>query len=261
MLKREGRESVGSRPKRLHRVLKQTQMPRYFQVAAVLRKRVRDGVWPVGTRISTIDELEAEFGVARVTVRQAIDILRNEGALETRQGSGTYVVDDLAEERWLHLGTSWSELLAPIAHNVPRLVPVRHGEAIAPPVIAPDEGAAAAGYVFLRSVQSRQGKPYALARIHVADHIYKRAPKAFARRVALAVIREMKGVKLKSARQTMEIGEADIEAAQLLDLRLNAPVVEARVTAVDGRGIVIYVGQITYRGDCVRISIELGGDR
>lgn len=236
-------------------------MPRYFQVAAVLRQRVRDGIWPVGTRIATIDALEAEFGVARVTVRQAIDILRNEGAVETRQGSGTYVVDNLAEERWLHLGTSWSELLAPIEQNVPRLVPVRHGEAIASPMIGLEEGSAADDYVFLRSVQSRRGKPYALARVHVAEHIYRRAPKQFARRVALAVIREMKGVKLKSARQTMEIGEADLEAAQLLDLRLNAPVVEARVTAVDTRGIVIYVGQITYRGDCVRISIELGDDK
>lgn len=236
-------------------------MPRYFQVAAVLRKRIKDGLWPVGTRISTIDALEAEFGVARVTIRQAIDILRKEGALEARQGSGTYVVDSLAEERWLHLGTSWSELLAPIEHNVPRLVPVRHGEAIAPPLIAPDEGTPAPDYVFLRSVQSRQGKPYALARVHVARHIYRRAPKQFARRVALAVIRELKGLRLKSARQTMEIGEADIEAAQLLDLRLNAPVVEARVTAVDAQGIVVYVGQITYRGDCVRMSIELGDDR
>src|SRR4029077_17588686 len=50
-----------------------SRVPRYLQVASVLTRRIRDGHWSVGGRIATLEELEHEFGVARVTVRQAID--------------------------------------------------------------------------------------------------------------------------------------------------------------------------------------------
>ena len=44
--------------------------------------------------------------------------------------------------------------------------------------------------------------------------------------------------------------------------RLNAPTAEARCVVTDAAGMVIYVGEITYPGDCVRLNIELiGGGR
>ena len=48
-----------------------SRVPRYLQVASVLRRRIRDGHWLVGDKIATLEELEREFSVARVTVRQA----------------------------------------------------------------------------------------------------------------------------------------------------------------------------------------------
>ena len=49
-----------------------SRVPRYLQVASVLRRRISDGFWPVGARIATLEELEKEFDVARVTVRPAL---------------------------------------------------------------------------------------------------------------------------------------------------------------------------------------------
>src|SRR5688500_6066372 len=66
-----------------------SRIPRYVQVASVLRRRIRDGRWAVGERIATLEALEREFGVARVTVRQAIDLLQSEGLVESFQGRGT----------------------------------------------------------------------------------------------------------------------------------------------------------------------------
>ena len=63
----------------------------YIQVASVLRSRIQTGQWSAGEKISTLEELEREFEVARVTVRQAVDILREEGLLQARQGLGTFV--------------------------------------------------------------------------------------------------------------------------------------------------------------------------
>jgi GntR family transcriptional regulator len=43
---------------------------------------------------------------------------------------------------------------------------------------------------------------------------------------------------------------------------LNAPTAEARCVVTDKAGVVIYIGEITYPGDCVRLNIQLiGGER
>jgi GntR family transcriptional regulator len=235
-----------------------SRVPRYLQVASTLRRRIRDGRWAVGDRIATLDELEREFDVARVTVRQAIELLQAEGLLKSHQGRGTFVTKALAHDRWLQLATDWESLIAPIRDHVPELLPA--GAETAPrigPRIEQDDGIAAPGYVAIRSIQKRDGKPYAYARVHVARHIHAKASKAFASRVALAVLSEMQDVAIARARQTVLVGAADLDTAQHLGIALNAPTAEARCVVTDKEGVVIYVGEITYPGDYVRLNIEL----
>ena len=50
-----------------------------------------------------------------------------------------------------------------------------------------------------------------------------------------------------------------METARNLGIALNAPTAEARCVVTDASGMVIYVGEITYPGDCVRLNIELIG--
>jgi GntR family transcriptional regulator len=233
-----------------------SRVPRYLQVAAVLRRRLRDGIWAVGDRISTLQELEHEFGVARVTVRQAVDLLQNEGLLRSHQGRGTFVTKSVDHRRWLQLATDWESLISMIRENVAHRLPTTKAGA---PRIEEGEGKPASSYVYLRSLQTRGNEPFGYARVHLARHLYAKAPKAFASRAALVVLAEMKSLAISRAHQTFTIGTADVETAKLLDIGLNAPTAEARCVVTDRDGIVIYVGEITYRGDCVRINIELRG--
>jgi GntR family transcriptional regulator len=129
-----------------------------------------------------------------------------------------------------------------------------------PPRIETGDGAPAPAYVFLRSIQKQGGRPYAYARVHVAKHIHARAPKLFASRAALAVISEMDDLDIARTYQTLAIGAADMDMARNLGIALNAPTAEARCVVADASGTVIYVGEITYPGDCVRLNIELIGE-
>ena len=49
-------------------------VPRYAQLADLMRQRIARGAWPQEHRIPSLETLMEEFGVARVTVRQAIDL-------------------------------------------------------------------------------------------------------------------------------------------------------------------------------------------
>lgn len=61
------------------------------QVIGVLQSAISSGRWPTGTRLPTESELAQEYGVSRVTLRQAVQALVHVGLLETIQGSGTFV--------------------------------------------------------------------------------------------------------------------------------------------------------------------------
>ena len=66
-------------------------LPRYAQLADLLRQRIARGVWKEGDLLPSLDALVAEFGVARVTVRQAIERLARENLVSPQRGRGTFV--------------------------------------------------------------------------------------------------------------------------------------------------------------------------
>jgi len=234
---------------------RRSPVPLYLQVAAALRRRIEVGLWQPGEKISTLEELEAEFQVARVTVRQAIDLLQKEGLVQCRQGKGTFVVRSGGDKHWLSLQTDWPSLIATIRDNVPHFVPV--GDAPPRPRLEPGEGQPAPDYKYLRSLQCRGVEPFGLVGAHIARHIYERAPEAFSIRTALPVLVEMEDVPIARAHQTVVIGSADTEAAELLKIPLNAPTAEAHCVVVDDDDVAIYVADIIYRGDCVKLDINL----
>lgn len=67
-------------------------VPPYRQIAAILRKRIADGEIPVGRRIPSLTDMDKEFEVARDTLQKAVQVLRDEGLVETARGMGVYVI-------------------------------------------------------------------------------------------------------------------------------------------------------------------------
>jgi DNA-binding GntR family transcriptional regulator len=80
-------------------------LPRYLQVASTLRTAIVRGVYPVGSRLPTEDELRRRFGVSRHTVREALRQLRNDALITSRPGSRpTVAVPGLPKEHVLFGG-------------------------------------------------------------------------------------------------------------------------------------------------------------
>jgi len=73
----------------------------------------------------------------------------------------------------------------------------------------------------------------------------------------LKVLKETPGVHIAKAQQTLTVNAADIEAAQLLDVSVNSPVAIVRRSASDRAGTLFYYSHGTYRGDQVRLEINL----
>ncbi|GAA3398631.1 GntR family transcriptional regulator [Cryptosporangium minutisporangium] len=65
--------------------------PLYRQLADLLRADIRGGVYGPGAAIPSEANLIERYGVARNTVRLAMEVLRDEGLVVTRHGCGTFV--------------------------------------------------------------------------------------------------------------------------------------------------------------------------
>lgn len=65
--------------------------PPYRQIAGMLRGAISSGRLPPGERLPSETELIEHFGVARMTVRQAVQELRSEGLVVAEQGRGVFV--------------------------------------------------------------------------------------------------------------------------------------------------------------------------
>ena len=67
------------------------EQPKYLLVADTLRREIARGVFQDGQTLMTEEDLRLRFGVSRQTVRQAISLLEDDGLVDRRRGSGTYV--------------------------------------------------------------------------------------------------------------------------------------------------------------------------
>lgn len=84
--------------------------PKYRRIADALREAIRAGEYGPGARLPGENDLMAAHGVARMTARQALGVLRTEGLAESRKGAGVFVrafrplrrrgVQRLSNERW-----------------------------------------------------------------------------------------------------------------------------------------------------------------
>ena len=75
------------------------QEPMYIKIHNQIKKDIENNKYKVGERIPAELQLALQFNVSRMTLRQAIKTLEDEGVLERRLGSGTYVASQKVQEK------------------------------------------------------------------------------------------------------------------------------------------------------------------
>jgi GntR family transcriptional regulator len=236
-------------------VLARSPVPRYVQIADLFRQRIARGGWCAGTRVPSNEELMREFEVSRITIRQAVDVLARDGLLEARQGSGTFVTGEVRDDRWLRVETSLTELAEVYRDTKPELLNL--AEATAAPSLRAEDGKPAPAYFFMKRVHSHQGRPYCLISIYLDERVFRKHPDRFRTETVIPILSKLRNPVIAKARQTLTIGTAGLEAARHLGIASNAPVAEVRRVFNAADSTVIYLGEVTYRGDFIHLEMDL----
>ena len=236
--------------------LNRSAVARYIQLAMLFRARIEQGLWKVGQQIPTVDELALECGVARATIRQALDQLERDGLIERFRAKGTFVRAGAGKRIWCEVETDWSGLLRSREDAQIEILsdtPGRDGKTI------PDSiGEPAPLYRHVRRRHWRNNQPFLLADVYFDERLSpKITQEDLSTKTALKLVAGLPGMRIVDARQTLTIGMADIVTAAALQLPLNAPVAYVHRAAVDSRGVLVLVADGIYRGDVVRLDIKL----
>ncbi len=84
-------------------IVRKSPLPRYYQLKEIMREKIRTGEWKPGDLIPSERELGELYGISRMTARQAITELVNEGLFYREQGKGTFVSRRKITQQLIHL--------------------------------------------------------------------------------------------------------------------------------------------------------------
>jgi GntR family transcriptional regulator len=236
--------------------LSRSRVAIYLQLATLFRNWIASKKWPVGGRIPNVDELAAEFAVARGTIREALGLLEAEGLLARFRAKGTFVRSAPVEVVPHKLDIDWRSLIS--AHEGAEIQTLSSQTLKELPAEFRDYGHAAKKYQMMRRIHLRDGSPYLLGTFYLDYELYKQgSPAQFRQKPTLPILHQIAADRIGKARQRMTIGMADVETAGLLRIPLNSPVAFVSRIALDRKGSVIYIGEGIYRGDAVQLDIDL----
>ena len=230
-------------------------LPLYYQVYEVLRAQLADGVWKAGDFLPPIPDLAARFSVSVVTIRQALDLLREDGLVLSERGRGTSVLAGLADTGPLHLESTVSDLIRLYADDSPEQEPLDEG--VAMPALSGGDFNLCQSYYFMKRAHLRDGVRYCLIALHIEEELFRGRETDFRQRLALPVLFESVDLKIGRVWQTLTIEKADHMVAASLKILPGDPIARVKRYITDSSNSLIYFAEAYNRHDCDQYRMEL----
>ena len=231
-------------------------LPLHTQLGTRLYTLIANGAWKPGEKIPPERELAEQVGVSRATVRQAVSALVQQGVLEKRRGSGTFVQAPYLETplgdvysfynqaRGLGYELSSNLLERTIVPATPRL---QHqlGVAATDPLYYLERQRSIRGVVLMVTCEFVPVKlcPNLFEQV-LTNSLYR----VFADRYHLPVLRAV---------DLLEAASADADLAVQLGLKTGAAVMYVQRTAFTRNGEALHIGHNYIRGDMCRFRSDL----
>ncbi len=231
-------------------------VPVYVQIRESLRAEIQRGALRRGEQLPPESELATRYNVSRMTIRESIEGLVDEGLLYRRQGVGTFVAlphlqrdhtrltsfFDKAENEGVQVKAKLLKL---------EVIPAKPkvAEALDIPVDSP--------VIRVKTLRYANNVPVTVHDAHVPQKLFPNLVNENLETQHLWTIFEKSGYHVKRAIQTLEAREASKENATLMRIKEGAPVLfkERTVYADDGTPV-----EFTYcynRGDLYSLTVAL----
>jgi GntR family transcriptional regulator len=222
---------------------------RYREIAADLRRRIAAGEFD-DRLLPSEATLSGAYGASRVTVRKALDALRDEGLVASRQGMGWSVDPALVRQALGRLTTVEAQLAASGREAERRILgfafrkaPAAVAEALGPGMV-----------LEVRRVNLADGEPFARVTVWCPEDLGASLSRA---QVAERTFLELLPVRLGGAVQTIEAQAAGAEDAELLEIPPGSPVLVCERITSDEDGRPVLLAEHVFPGHRSAFTVDL----
>ncbi len=221
---------------------------RYQLIATELRRRI--SALAAGALLPSESDLSSEFGVSRVTVRRALEMLRDERLVDSRQGFGWYVPGEPVRQRLGQLGTIEGQLEERGVEPARRVLEFAFVDA--PPRVAT---VLHTDHVLrVRRLNLADGHPFAVVTVwcpaDLGQHLSRRD-------VERRPFYELIGITLRGATQTIGADAAAPGDAAVLEIPPGSPVLRCERITTDTAGRPVLMSEHVFPGHRTEFVVDL----
>lgn len=255
-----GHTEEKDRERKLSQISSNSATPLYRQIADALQDRIRAGILDDGDQLPSEAGLGDEFGVSRITVRQALAELGQKGLVERVPGKGTYVRRrDPKVERITRL-SGFGENMAALGLRAGYRT-LRAERVIAPPEVSDRLGVSGQKAYLIERVLLADGAPVGSHISYMPMWLVNDAPETFEKRAleggSLYAAVEKAGSSLARAEEIVEPVLLGKSEAENLETEERSLALQIRRTVYDLDDRPIEYVTITYRADSYTFRLEL----
>ena len=223
---------------------------RYQSIADDLRHRLQGKEFASARVLPSESDLSGQYGASRVTIRRALELLRAEGLIESRQGFGWLVVGERLRQNLTYLGTLEAQLAAAGIRSDRKILSFGF-------VSAPEHVAAVLGETNLlevRRLNLADGQAFARVTVWCPEALGATLSRDDVERASFL---EQLPVRLGGATQTIGaelVSEAD---ATLLGVPLGSPVLVAERVTRSQDGTAVLMSEHVFPAHRTHFAVEL----
>jgi GntR family transcriptional regulator len=225
---------------------------RYVTLADTLRDRIAEGA--TGP-LESEAELGREYGVSRVTVRRALELLRDEGLVSARHGVGWFVAVDPVRQSLGRVTTLEAALEAAGAVAGRRVLEFAFETPSTD--VAKTLGLPVDGEVLrVARLNLADDQPFALVTVWVAASLGANLSRADVERSTFYDLLPLQGVEPGRVVQTITAVAADRAAAEQLAVAVGSPLLACRRVTYDRHGDAVIVAEHRYAAHLTALEVE-----
>ncbi|WP_027417206.1 GntR family transcriptional regulator [Aneurinibacillus terranovensis] len=236
-------------------IKKDSPIPLYYQLEEYIRSQINSGAMKPKEAIPSEREISEELGISRMTVRQAITNLVNDGLLVRHKGKGTFVAEKKFE-KGPSVFSFTEEMrrrnLRPSARII-EMKTIPAGGSMAEQLEIPTGESV---YEICR-LRLADDEPMAIETAYIpVRYIPGLNEQLLAAKGSLYELLHENGIKLRQVERTLEASLATANEAKLLNIKSKTAVLLVKGRTYSEEGKVIEFVKSIYRGDRYTFAVK-----
>ena len=232
--------------------------PKYEHAYRVILERLKSGRYPIGGRLPTEGELSQQFEVSRVTIRRALDMLVQDGYVESKQGSG-YTVLTISPASDTCLTSFTDAMLRAGKEPTSRFVSLDYFAPGAPEIRTLPEGMNDTQITRVVRMRLVDGKPSMLVMTYAPRDLLKDAtaadfPEHGPEQSILRILNDRFALKWSAACEDISPVLPDADMAREFEIDVGQPLLKQACSAFDEDGRVVFHEDV-YRSGSVSFNL------